>query len=67
MFLVAIFACSEFMVFANEDSVDWVISGDSGDCNEDGIFCYDFRRLDNRRQSKDQEFSSMSCSRMQVC
>ena len=29
--------------------------------------CYDFRRLDNRRQSKDQEFSSMSCSRMQVC
>ena len=33
---------------------------------EDGG-CYDFRRLDNRRQSKDQEFSSMSCSRMQVC
>ena len=29
--------------------------------------CYDFRQLDNRRQSKDQEFSSMSCSRMQVC
>ena len=29
--------------------------------------CYDFRQLDNHQQSKDQEFSSMSCSRMQVC
>ena len=29
--------------------------------------CYDFRRLYNCRQSNDQDFSSMSCSRMQVC
>ena len=35
--------------------------------NDENPTCYDFRRLDNRRQSKDQEFSSMSCSRMQVC